>query len=207
MLKIPYVGSSENACALACYTMTAKYFFPKTTFKQIAEISDWKPGYIVWSFKFWLWIMDKGIKITEYDRLSLQKWVDEGVEGLKKSVPKQELDYYVKNSKDLRGLIDDIRKVMRHKNFTHHARNPKFGDLTKALKENKVCEVVFNSRALNNREGLVLHRVVVLDVNNDAVVFHDPRSEPRPYRKENIAHFTKSWLEETSEPELCIYSK
>ena len=66
MKNIPYIQAPSNACALGCYTMTAKYFFPEVTFDQIAEISQWEEGYIVWAFKFWLWIMDKGIKITPH---------------------------------------------------------------------------------------------------------------------------------------------
>jgi len=49
MLKIPYFKNYGKACALACYAMVAKYFFPKTTFKQIAKITQWEPGYVIWA--------------------------------------------------------------------------------------------------------------------------------------------------------------
>jgi len=81
MLDIEYVGNPGKACALACYTMTAKYFFPEeTSFEKIAKVSDWQPGYVVWAFKFWLWIMNKGIKITNYEVLDYEGWAKDNIQ-------------------------------------------------------------------------------------------------------------------------------
>src|SRR3990167_6586554 len=101
MLDIPYVANPGKGCALACYTMVAKYFFPETTFEQIAKISDWEPGYVIWPFRFWLWIMDKGVKVTDYDLIDLQGWADKGVEGLRQSVGEKEFNNYLSNTKNL----------------------------------------------------------------------------------------------------------
>lgn len=206
MLEIPYVGAPKNACALACYTMVAKYFFPGTTFKQIAKASDWEPGYIVWAFKFWKWILDRGIRVTDYDLVSLQAWANEGMEGLQKSVSKKEFEFYKKGTKDLEAFSDDIRKIMKHKNFRYKRQKPKFSDLRSAFKSGAVCEVVLDARTLDDREGFSLHRVVIVDVNSDTVTFHDPRKIPRPARRESLDLFKRAWLEVVSEPELCIYS-
>ena len=48
---------------------------------------------------------------------------------------------------------------------------------------------------------------MILDVNDEKVVFHDPREKPRPARKESVGLFKKAWLEVVSEPELCVYRK
>lgn len=206
-IKIPFVQNPGNACALACYTMTAKYFFPETTFEEIAEISDWQPGYIVWAFKFWLWIMDKGIKIEDFDPLNLRLWADEGLDGLRKSASKEEFDFYLKNTKDIDVLAEDIQKVLQHKNFIHHQGKPSFEDLVNAQAENAVCEVVLNSNLLNGKNGLGLHRVVMLDIDGTTITFHDPsKTNPRPARQESIELFKQAWLS-LSEPELCVYRR
>lgn len=207
MLDIPYVGAPKNACALACYTMVAKYFFPDVTFEQIARISGWESGFVVWAFKFWQWIMDKGVKVDDYDLIALQTWADEGIEGLKKSVSEKEFRFYQENTKDLDKLTEDIRKVMHHKNFTYHQQKPKLSDLVTAFTNGCVCEVVLDSRTLDGREGFSLHRVVVLDIDDKDITFHDPREKPRPARKESVELFRKAWLESVSEPEFCIYKK
>lgn len=207
MLNVPYVKSSENACALACYTMTSKYFFPKTTFEEIAKVSDWEPGFVAWSYKFDLWIMNKGIKIEKYDLIDLEKWTKEGTEALRKSVSVKEFEFYKNNTKDLESLTEDIKKMMHHKNFIYHQEKPTFQQLEEALKREAVCEVVLDSHSLDNIEGFALHRVVVLEIKNGTVTFHDPRPVPRPFRKETIEHFRKAWLTAVNEPELCIYTR
>jgi hypothetical protein len=209
MLNIPYVPNPDKACALACYAMTAKYFFPGVTFQQLAKITQWQPGYVIWAFKFWFWIMNKGVRVTDYDLISLQAWADEGVKGLKKTVSSKEFQYYQKNSHDLETLTEDIRQVLKHPNFTYYKQKPTFPDLQKAFDNGGICEVVLNARKLDNREGFSLHRVVILDINEDSITFHDPRKpeESQPARKESIQLFVNAWLEAVSEPELCIYAK
>jgi len=206
MLNIPYVKSpDENACALASYTMVAKYFFPATTLEEVAKVSNWEPGYVVWAFKFWLWIMDKGVKVTEYDLVDYRAWADKGIKGLEESVSKKEFEFYKNHTKDLESYSQDIRRVLEHENFVHVKANPQFSDLEKAYQSGGICEIVLDSSTLEDEEDFSLHRVVILDVAEDAVVFHDPQEEPMPARQVSRALFQKSWLEEVSEPELCIY--
>jgi hypothetical protein len=208
MLKIPYFKSYRNACALACYTMVAKYFFPKTTFNQIAEISQWEPGYVVWSFRFWHWIMEKGIKVEDYDLVDYEAWAEKGLDGLRESVPKKEFEYYQKNSKDLERLSKDIPKVINHQNFTYHRQKPTFKDLLQAFRQGAVCEVTLNRKIFDKRKRDFFHRVVIVDIDNKNITFHDPRRKlPRPNRKEKLELFKKAWLEDLSEPELCVYRK
>jgi len=208
MMDIPFEKNPGEACALACYTMTARYFFPKTTFDQIAKISNWTPGYIVWAFKFWLWILNEGIKVTNYDLISLESWADEGIEGLKKTISEQEFDFYVNHTKDINIYSDDIKRVLAHPNFTHNQKKPTWSDLVDAFSRGAVCEIVLDSATLDKEESFSLHRVVVLDIDKDYIIFHDPRSgRPRPGRKERIKEFKKAWLERLEAPELCTYKK
>lgn len=207
MLEIPYVKAPKNACALACYTMVAKYFFPETTFDKIAKISEWEEGYVVWAFKFWSWIMGKGIKVEDYDLISLQAWADAGIKGLKNSVSEKEFEFYESNTKDLNIITRDIQKVMANKSFTYHQQKPTLSILNQAFISGGVCEVVLDSQTLDNKDGFSLHRVVILDINDNKVTFHDPRETPRAARQENVDLFKKAWLEAVSEPELCVYRK
>jgi hypothetical protein len=78
ILNIPYEKNRGNACALVCYTITARYFFPDSSFEQIAKISDWQSGFVIWPYKFWLWIMDKGINITDFDLIDAEAWANKG---------------------------------------------------------------------------------------------------------------------------------
>ncbi|MCR4329933.1 MAG: hypothetical protein NUV65_05310 [Candidatus Roizmanbacteria bacterium] len=205
LLKIPYVSAPENGCALACYTMIAKYFFPETTFEQIAAISQWKKSYVVWGFSFWLWLMNKNISVTDYDLIDYESWSKKGIEGLKTSVSNKTFDYLEKNTYDLTLLTEQIKQCMNNEMFIYHRQKTTYTLLEKEIAEGNPCEVVLNSHALNKVSGFALHRVVVLDIAHGLVTFHDPQMTPRPHRKETIKDFCHAWLEAQDEPELCIY--
>lgn len=204
MLDIPFVKQPDpKSCALACSTMIAKYFFPDTSFTQVAEISSWQAGYVVWTYKFWIWLMDQGIKISEFDLIDAKAWANEGIEGLKKSVSEKEFKYYVENTKDINSYAEDIKKVLDHENFTYLQKKPTFENLEKALSIGNICEVVLDSRNLRDQEGFSLHRVVVLGIVSDEIVFHDPAVGPAC--RFPVSKFKEAWLIAVSEPELCIY--
>ncbi|HVT00871.1 MAG TPA: cysteine peptidase family C39 domain-containing protein [Patescibacteria group bacterium] len=203
MLSVPYIKQpDEESCALACYAMIAKYFFLETSFEDVAKISDWEKGYIIWAFKFWLWIMDRGVRITEYDPLDYMSWASQGIEGLKKSVSEKEFEYYKAHTKNLESYATDILKVVHHPNFTMHQEKPIYEELTNAINNRKPCEVVLNAGALKNADWFSLHRVVVLDADNDSVIFNDPFYGEQLVVEKDL--FIKSWLD-LSEPELTIY--
>jgi len=209
MLKIPFEENRGNTCALSCYAMTARYFFPEITFEEVAKISSWHRGYVIWGFRFWLWIMDKGIKITDYDLIDLEGWAERGAESLKKEMAKEEYDFIIKNTYQIDSYSEEIKKVLAHPNFTFKRQRPTWNDLQQAFNRGAVCEVVLDSVALDGKKGKIeLHRVEILDITKKDVVFHDPRtSKPMPRRKESIKLFKKAWLDSLDGPELCVYEK
>jgi hypothetical protein len=207
MLNIPYIPQPDpKSCALASNSMVAKYFFPEMDFEKTAEISDWKPGFAVWSFKFWLWMLEKGIRITNFDSIDYEGWAEKGVQALKDSVPSDEYEFYIKNTFNLDTYQEDIKKIIDNPNFSYFRRKPTMADLGEALEKGVVCEVVLNSPTLSEEKRISLHRVVVLEVSNESIVFHDPGSRGEKYKVKREL-FEKSWLGELSAPELCVYEK
>jgi hypothetical protein len=127
----------------------------------------------------------------------------EGLEGLKKSVSEKEFNFYLQNTKNLESYSKDIKKVLANPNFNFHKQKPTFEMLRNAIVSGNVCEIVLDPRKLRNEEGFSLHRVVVLEINNIEVTFHDPAVGE--FQKTSIENFTSAWLIAVNEPELCIY--
>lgn len=162
---------------------------------------------VAWGFKFWVWIMNKGVTVTDYDLFDIKAWVAQGEKGLKQSMSEKEFEYIDKHTKDLHVLRKDVQKVSQHPNFTYHQQKPTLELLSQSILKGNPCEVVLDSHTLDRVEGFALHRVVVLDVTDSEIIFHDPREVPRPHRRESINHFQKAWLKAVDGPELCVYSK
>lgn len=207
---IPYVASLDgSSCALACHAMVASYFVPGTTVEEMIRLVDWQKGYVVWAFRFWHWLLERGVRITDFDLIDYEAWAREGTDGLRRSLPAKEFAWYRSATKDLDVLTTDIAGVMVHPGLTYHRRKPTWQDLVDAHGQGALCEVVLDACTLDGARGFSLHRVVVLDLREDGVVFHDPRPKKQgtAARVVPIQRFQEAWLEAVAAPELCLYER
>jgi len=208
MKQAPYHDNPGNACALACYTMVAQYLLPdlNVTFEQLGKIGDWHKGYVIWEFPIWNWLLDRGIYISNYEPADEVSWANGGIEGLKKSISTEEFTWYEKNTYSLAAVTKDLQKTLINPHFTYIHRQPLWQDVINEHAKSGICDITLNLQALNHKDGLDVHRVVLLDITNTEVVFHDPNfSGSGIYRREPIGHFRKA-LENLESRALARYS-
>ncbi len=208
MLKVPYHPNPGNACALACYTMIGQYLLPdeQITFDRLSDIAGRKEGYVVWEFPIWKWLMNRGIHITDYDVIDYAAWILDGVAGFKNSIPEEEFKWYSENTYDLAAVTPHIKGTFDHPNFTYVKHKPTWDDVVAEYQKPGICDIVLNSHALNRREGFAAHRVVLLEISDTEVIFHDPNHDGSgKYRREPIGHFRKAF-ETIASPALARYS-
>lgn len=209
MRQVPYHGNPGNACALACYPMVAQYLLPDAhiTFEQLGVIAKWHPGYVIWAPPVYQWLMEQGICIADYDAIDYRAWAAEGVEGLKKSIPPKEFQWYQENTYDLDEVTRSLTQALRHSNFTSVHRKPSWGDVVAEYRKPGICDLVLNLNALNGQPGFVSHRVVLIQLSENQVVFHDPNADGSgAYRHEPLKHF-QTVFESIESSELVRYSR
>lgn len=208
MKHVPYLANPGNACALACYTMIAQHLLPNDniTFEHLGKIAGWRKGYVVWEFPVWQWLMGRGVHITDYDVIDYDTWAKDGIAGLQRSVPSEEFKWYKANTYDLNEVTGHIRTVFDHSNFTFYHRKPTWDDVLAEYAKPGICDIVLNSQTLNHKTGFAAHRVVLIEITDTEVIFHDPNYEGTgAYRHEPIEHFKKAFTDLES-PALARYS-
>lgn len=208
MKQVPYHANRGNACALACHTMVAQYLLPNKhiTFEDAAEVANWQKGYVVWGFAVWKWLMDNGVYITDYDVIDYEAWARDGVIGLQASVSPKEFAYYKENTYDLEEEGGRINLAYNHPHFTYIRHSPSWDDIVAEYNKPGICDVTLNARYLNKQEGFDGHRVVIIEINDQDVVFHDPNNDGTgAYRHERIDHFRNA-VADFGSPELARYS-
>ena len=206
--QVPYHNNPGNACALACYTMVAQYLLPELniTFGQLGKIAGWNKGYAVWAFPVWKWLMDKGLYITDYDVIDYDSWATKGFDSLKGTLAEDEFNFYKEVTYDLNKVGKQIKLTYRHPNFTYEKKKLSWIDVVTEFNKPGICDLTLNSRALNHLEGFIGHRVVLIDITDTEVIFHDPNKKGTgAYRHEPIEHF-KTVFENIDGPELARYS-
>ncbi len=208
MKRVPYQANPGNACALACYTMIAQYLLPdaNVTFEQLGVIGDWKQGYVIWEFPVWNWLLDQGVYIIDYEPADDEAWANDGIEGLQQSIPLKEFEWYKQNTYDLEAVTKHLRKTLAHKNFTYIHQRPTWENVLAEYAKPGICDVTLNSKVLNSEAGLAAHRVVLLDITDDEVVFHDPNfNGSGKDRHESLTHFKRAF-EKLESRALAHYS-
>lgn len=148
--------------------------------------------------------MKRGIYVTDYDIIDYHAWAKQGIEGLKNSISEKEFDYIKTNTKNFDAYPALIEEVLENDKFTYNREKPSFKHLEKEFNSGAICEVVLDAGTLNHEEEFALHRVVIIDITDNEIVFHDPQKNPRPARRESRDHFINAWQKA---PELCIYKK
>ncbi len=208
LTTVPYQANPGNACALACYTMVAKYLLPNEdiTYEKLGKIANWHPGYVVWGFRVWQWLMDREVYISDTDQIDYAAWARNGVEGLRRSVSVDEFAYYQNNTFDLADEGRQISLVFDHPHFYYTKKNITWTDVVAEFAKPGICDITLNSHYLNRTRGLAVHRVVIIDINPQEVVFHDPnRGGTGAYRRESTDHFRRS-VESLGGAEVARYS-
>ena len=208
MRQVPYHDNPGNACALACYTMVAQYLLPDIdiTFEQLGKISDWHTGYVVWEAPAFVWLMNHDVQVTDYDVIDYDAWANKGVESLKKAIPLDEFKWYEDNTYDFSSLTKHIQEMVTHPNFTYVQRKPTWEDIVAESAKSGICDLTLNSRTLNHKDGFEVHRVVLIEITDDEVTFHDPNKDGSgAYGHESISHFRKA-LNAIDSPCLVRYS-
>lgn len=204
----PYIISpATNACALACYQMTARSFFPDVDTAEIARITGWTPNHIVWAFPFWLWLMERGVRIHEYDTIDYVAWAERGIAGLAEFLDAASLDYVTQRTENLTACEDPLRRCLTHPNFAFSRQEPDLATLRRSLSPASVCEVAVCSKRLDREPGFSLHKVVVLDAPESRIVLHDPvwpGAAPRPFHEVAVEDFMAAWQ---LGKELTVYER
>ncbi len=209
MKKVPYYSNPNNDwCALACYVMVGQYLLPDAgiTFGKFKKLADAREGYVVWAFPVWSWLMDHGIIIHDQDVSSNEMWLKDGVDGLRNSVSEKEFAFYEKNTYDLNQVTNELRKTSSHPNFTYTQKHVTWNEIIDSVKQPGICDMTLNGRLLDTGEGFSVHRVVLIDITDKEVIFHNPNVRgDGAYQRKPIVEFRKA-VESLSGPELCHYS-
>ncbi|OGL30026.1 hypothetical protein A3D14_00385 [Candidatus Saccharibacteria bacterium RIFCSPHIGHO2_02_FULL_47_12] len=209
MEKVPYHGNPGNAaCALACYTMAAQYLLPDEhiTFEQMAKIARMKKGYVVWGFPAWKWMMDRGIHIADYDKSDIEAWAKEGIEGLRKTVAPKEFKYYQDNTEDLEKVTKQLALATEHTNFTYKQCHVTWDMIVEETKKPGICDVTLDGRKLHRADGFSVHRVILIEITDNEVIFHDPTQKNDGAYKHEPIDFFRAAVESLDGPELARYS-
>jgi hypothetical protein len=188
--------------------MAARYLFPdkKITFDQLAEIADYHVGYVVWGFPVWQWLIEQGAEITDYDIVDYGAWAKDGIDGYRKSVSEEHFNYVTGQTFDIKKDTKNLQKLYGNPVFHFVKKVVDWEDVLENFRKPGICDLTLAMGVIDGKNELLLHRVVLLDITDTEVIYHDPNNAGNGANRHTpIDIFKKAFLAIPDGSEICHY--
>jgi uncharacterized protein YvpB len=160
-------------CVETSLKMILGYFEPETeyTIKEIEKITGKVPEKGSWSFDWSIWFVDHGYNVKHYNVFDFKAFKKDGVEYIRQKYGDETADWQLENSdiEHAKSLVDEYLSKVEIAD-----KKPTLSDIEREFKAGFVIKAMVNSNVLNGKEGYEGHSVVILDVDDENIWFHDP---------------------------------
>ncbi len=175
-------------CVETALKMILGYFEPDREYSinELEKITAKKPEKGSWSFDWSIWFVAQGYNIKHYSTFDFEAFKRDGVEYIRRDYGDEIADWQLTNS-DIgraRSLVDEYLEKVEIVN-----RKPTIEDIRSEISQKSVVKPMVNSNVLNNMKGYEGHSVVVLNIDNEYIWFHDPGLPAFKNRKINHEKF------------------
>ncbi len=194
MVKVPFVPNSEDDlhCFQASYLSIAKYYIPDfgMSWDDWCSVTGYEEGKGTWASAGLLWFKNQGFSVRHISLFDYERFIELGADYLVELVGEEVGNWQIKHT-NLPLEIERAKQLL--KNSLVEKSEPSLDDIRRYISDGWLVRVLVNSRTLNGKEGYVGHSVVVTDIDDLNVVFHDPGLPPIPNRQVSCELFEKSW--------------
>jgi hypothetical protein len=188
-----YANTPDNThCFQATFKMVVKYYMPKVdfTWQQLDKVTAKQKDLWTWPMTGLNWLTKQGfdvLSIEDFDYAAfiaaLKGYLIEknGTDVAKEQVSHSNIPAEVMNAKQFLKTADI------------HNRLPTMEEMTMLLHDSYLLIANVNSKALNDRSGYTGHFIVVIGVDKDGFIVHDPGLPAQAGRHIQFEHFQKAW--------------
>ncbi len=170
----PTPGHPEGVhCVETSLKMILKYFEPDKDYsvEQLEKITGKQPEKGSWNFQWSIWFTDHGYIVKHYSIFDFKTFMDEGIDYIRREYGNEVADWQEHNT-DVELARSQTKDYIEKVEIV--AKKPTIDDIRKEHGSHSLVKPMVNSRVLNGKEGYEGHSVVVLDIDDDNIWFHDP---------------------------------
>lgn len=191
---VPFYSNTEDDthCFQAALKMVLKYFQPKKEFswQELEEITDKQEGLWTWPLASMLWLKKQGYSVQSLEVFDYTRFITEkekyllelyGLEGGTAQIQHSNIEQEIKHAQEL-VEANIVKKTL-----------PTFRTIENSLKDGALLLSLLNSAVLNEKTGYIGHYVVIIGINNNELILHDPGLPPLENRSVSFDLFEKAW--------------
>jgi len=191
--NIPQVKQiSETSCASADYTMVTNALGFDCLLEDILKITESEIGFA----PFWRFLVEnKNIEIVDFTENNLKLWAEKGFIDFQQETDARPFNFFKDRIVDPNKYQDDLNYLFKNKNFTFYREKPTVDLLKEYFAKGYVCDVMLDPWIIYGEEPprYSLHRVFIVDINDDEIIFHDPSFDGEAFYKSNAVKFEKAF--------------
>lgn len=196
MKSISFYPNTDNLhCFEACFKMILKYYLPERDFswEELDEMSAKQPNLATWPQQMMFNLHSMGFDIVMIEGFNGSAFVKDGAEYLKRTFGEETAAWQIAHS-DI-PAEQSIYKKLLATNAHIEVRQPSLGEFKEYLDQGYLITCTVNSRRLNSKEGYVGHAIVVYDMDDTHITFHDPGPPAHEARRISHEEFINAWAD------------
>lgn len=182
----------ETSCASANYTMVASALGLHYSLKDILKITKSEIGFA----PFWRFLIKKhNIEVVDFSENNLKTWAEKGFIKFQQEINEKIFDFLKGRIANPNKYQEDLKSLFKNKKFKFYHQKPNVDLLKEYFSKGYVCDVMLDPWLIYGEkpQRYLLHRVFIVDITNDAIIFHDPASDGEEFYKSSGANFEKAF--------------
>ncbi len=204
-LKIPFFANlkDDNHCLQACFKMILKHYFPEKnySFKKLDKLSKHVNGKLTWQGAFLISLYKMGFEVINIENLDYKKFAKNGNRYLK-TIWSEEVFNTQNKFSDLKKEQKNAQKITQENGIKLINKEVSIKDVEKYFNDGFIVVVSINPCVLVNKKCYWSHVVLITDINDKIITFHDPGLPPVENKKVSKRLFEKAmikpWKEDTN---------
>lgn len=182
----------ETSCASADYTMVANGLGLPVKLADILQVTKSEIGFP----PFWHWLVSEhNAEIVDFTENKLALWAEKGFDSFAKVTDSRVVKFLSDRMADPSSYQADLKFLLGSGHFQLRQEGPSVKLLKKYFAKDYVCDVMLDPWKIYGLkpERYSLHRVFIVDITGDEIVFHDPDTGGDEFYKSNSANFAKAF--------------
>ena len=210
MKTVPFYSFDEDDthCFQSAFKMVLKYFLPKRHFswKELEEMSAKIEGKSTWPQQMLIHMQHMGFEVISVGAFDGKAFIKEGNAYLRRAFGGETAEWQIQNS-DIAQEQRLYRKYFKLPGIKDEVRIPTIAEMKTLLELGYLIISVVNSRKLKGKDGYIGHSIVIFDITDTNLHFHDPGPPPVENRQVTYNDFEAAWADPNEEAKNFIAIK
>lgn len=186
MLDVPFYKNlkTDTHCVQASYKMVLKYVFPEKDFSYsfLDKKTYHKKDKWTWNAGGLLYLASLGFEVKNIEKFDYKQFVQFGVRYLR-HIWNEEVFKVQETYSDFNQEIRLAKKLLDNKSIKTLNRTTSLNEMEKLFSAGYILLVPVNSAVFQRRKFYTSHKILITDITEKSIKFHDPGLPPLRNRR------------------------